>query len=416
MNKLVRLFRLLLIPALLAPGLPLQAHKLPRVKLPGVGKAARSAGRQLERQVTQELRQTEAALRQLDRDLNRLDLDLNRLARTEMKLEFPVKGRKFLEDFNTPPARRLDKNKKLGKGKHKRLPFKVEDKTNQLLSEHKNPVDALHSLWNIEDQLGAKVHLFEPFCLAYYSKHFHVLTPHVRKLFDKIHRLSNRNVEELFVKRMRFLSENKEALILATDPKASAKLVRLRFLSDIDRLSPQNFNANQLVFSLERKMTPQFVDESLHFSGMSRFSVGSSGEFPIFNYNGPLDYLPNFYRYLLNGKSPRKPLFLQYDREAGALAIYNQDRTRWLRISDHEYAFPDRLHVHFNEVRTINFTTTQGLERQENVLFNLSIPIAKPSDLPNYNVKDFLERYFVQKPAAHFRGDARVSVEERSIF
>ena len=369
MNKIVRLFRLLLIPALLAPGLPLQAHKLPRVKLSGVSKAARSAGRQLERQVTQELRQTEAALRQLDRNLNRL-------ARTEMELEFPVKGRKFLEDFNTPPARRLDKNKKLGKGKHKRLPFKVEDKTNQLLSEHKNPVDALHSLWNIEDQLGANVHLFEPFCLAYYSKHFHVLTPHVRKLFDKIHRLSNRNVEELFVKRMRFLSENKEALILATDPKASAKLVRLRFLSDIDRLSPQNFNANQLVFSLERKMTPQFVDESLHFSGMSRFSVGSSGEFPIFNYNGPLDYLPNFYRYLLNGKSPRKPLFLQYDREAGALAIYNQDRTRWLRISDHEYAFPDRLHVHFNEVRTINFTTTQGLERQENVLFNLSIPIA----------------------------------------
>ena len=131
MNKLVRLFRLLLIPALLAPGLPMQAHKLPRVKLSGVGKAARSAGRQLERQVTQELRQTEAALRQLDRDLNRL-------ARTEMELEFPVKGRKFLEDFNTPPARRLDKNKKLGKGKHKRLPFKVEDKTNQLLSEHKD--------------------------------------------------------------------------------------------------------------------------------------------------------------------------------------------------------------------------------------------------------------------------------------
>ena len=409
MNKIVRLFRLLLIPALLAPGLPLQAHKLPRVKLSGVSKATRSAGRQLERQVTRELRQTEAALRQLDRNLNRL-------ARAEMELELPVKGRRFLEDFSTPSARRLDKNKKLGKGKHKRLPFKVEDKTNQLLSEYKNPVDALHSLWNIEDQLGANVHLFEPFCLAYYSKPFPALTTPVRKLFDKIHSLSNRNVEDIFTKRMRFLSETKEALILATDPKASAKLVRLRFLSDIDRLSPQNFNANQLVFSLERKMTPQFVDESLHFSGMSRFSVGSSGEFPIFNYNGPLDYLPNFYRYLLNGKSPRKPLFLQYDREAGALAIYNQDRTRWLRISDHEYAFPDRLHVHFNEVRTINFTTTQGLERQENVLFNLSIPIAKPSDLPNYNVKDFLERYFVQKPATHFRGDARVSVEERSIF
>lgn len=297
-----------------------------------------------------------------------------------------------------------------------RLPFDPAKKIEQLLNEHSNPLDALKAMWRLEDRYGGK-HFFEVFGTAYYKRHFMVLTPHLRELFAKTEQLGSRDLEMRLMKRMRFLAENQDKFRAAFAPNIPKAGMRMRYVKDITGLTPSGFNAKDLAFSFERKMNPGQPNAAIqHVNAYSQFPVGKNFH-PVYEFGGPLEYLPNLYRYLVNGKNLRANITMVFDPKARTLAVYNKDKSLWLRITPHEYSYPQRLHIHLNEMRTASVTSHLGLTAQETVHFNLSIPLAAPERLPeNVNPEDYLYEQFVLRPVKHFRGDAHVAISERSIF
>lgn len=138
--------------------------------------------------------------------------------------------------------------------------------------------------------------------------------------------------------------------------------------------------------------------------------------FPVYQYSGSFDYLSMLYRYLLNGKKTKQNLTVLFDKDAKAMAIYNADRTRWLRITPHEYASAENLHIHLNEIRTADIVTNLGQIKQETVNFNLSIPLSTPSYLPTYSRNEFLYNEMILKPLQHLKGSDHVKIIEQPIF
>lgn len=301
-------------------------------------------------------------------------------------------------------------------GKKKRLPFDPLKKVHQLVKSEKNPLKALRALHQLEDNHKGYF-FFSLFASSYYGNHFSVLTPHLKELFKKIESLHNHALEVRVVKRMRFLADNRDYFRAAFAPNIPKQGMRIRYTKDIAKLTPDGFNSRNLVFSFERKMNPGQNNASIrHINAHSTFPVGKDKVFPIYQYNGPYEYLPLLYRYLLNGNHPKKELTVILDKKAKAMAIYNEDKTLWLRITPHEYSFPERLHLHLNEIRTAEIETLLGLVQEETVNFNLSIPLAPPANLPSHNRSEFLYNEMILKPVQHFKGNARIKIIERDIF
>ncbi len=293
--------------------------------------------------------------------------------------------------------------------------FNMEKIIRRYIKENFSPLVALEKTRHLE--VPRPKQLFETFATVYYRQHFKTITPHLEKLFKKLDSLQDKGLQERFIKRMRFLIENKENFRQAFSPQASDNGIRLRYLRDIDALTAQNFQANDLVISFETRLHPRQAGAVIrHVNAASKFSVGKSGEFPIYHYSGPLEFLPHMYRYLLNGKHLRKQLTLIFDTENFGLSMYNEDKTLWIRITDHEYTNPNFLHVHLNEIRRGDIVTTLNQTKTEVVNFNLSIPISTPANLPAYNRRDFLYRQLVLNPVAAFRGDTHITIKETSLF
>lgn len=297
-----------------------------------------------------------------------------------------------------------------------RLPFQPAQKVEQLLNQESNPLHALKALWNLEDRFHG-THFFEAFATAYYKRHFMVLTPHLRELFAKTEQQRSRDLEMRLIKRMRFLAENRDNFRAVFAPNIPKAGMRMRYVKDLSQLTPSGFNARDLAFSFERKMNPGQPNAAIrHVNAYSTFPVGKNTA-PVYQFDGPLQHLPNLYRYLVNGKNRRADITMIFDPKARTLAVYNKDKSLWLRITPHEYSFPERLHIHLNEMRTASVTSNLGRTTQETVHFNLSIPLAAPAQLPD-GVKpaDYLYEQFVLNPVRHFQGDAHVTIVERSIF
>lgn len=323
----------------------------------------------------------------------------------------------FFNEQNIKDAVRV----RVNKGKHTpkytgRLPFQPAQKVEQLLSQHSSPLNALKALWRLEDRFRG-TRFFEVFATAYYKRHFMVLTPHLRELFAKTERQCSRDLEMRLIKRMRFLSENRDNFRAVFAPNIPKAGMRMRYVRDLSQLTPSGFNARDLAFSFERKMNPGQPNASIrHVNAYSMFPVGKNS-WPVYQFDGSLEYLPNLYRYLVNGKNRRAHITMIFDPKARTLAVYNKDKSLWLRITPHEYSFPERLHIHLNEMRTASVTSNLGLTAQETVHFNLSIPLAAPARLPeDVAPADYLYEQFVLNPVRHFRGDAHVTIIERPIF
>ncbi len=280
-------------------------------------------------------------------------------------------------------------------------------------------LQSLDKLWALQDRHGNH-NLSALFIQKYYSQHFGIVSQHLQKLFNKIASLNNRELERRVSKRIFYLAQNRDLLSLAALPQTtttlSSKAFRLRYLSDIGALNETNFQESQLVLSIERKMSPDPQKDFplRHVSGHAMITIGQQ-VYPIYQFNGPLENITMLYRFLLNGKK-KQPLTVVFDENSKSMAIYNHDRSVWLRISSHEYSFPERLHIHLNELRTVTFTNCYGVEKTERVNFNLSIPLAVPKNLPNHNVQDFLYQQLIVNPIKFFKGDDNVTIEKRPIF
>ena len=298
----------------------------------------------------------------------------------------------------------------------KNLPFDPYPQIAEMVQEEKNPLRALNTVHKMEDKFPGHS-FFSLFAFAYYRQYFSVVTPHLKELFKRVERLHDRGLETRFAKRMRFLAENRDAFRRVFAPNIPKQGMRIRYTKDISKLTPDSFNAANLVFSFERKMNPGQDNAAIrHISAKTIFPVGKNKVFPVYYYNGPFEYLPLLYRYLLNGNHPKKEITVILDREAKSMAIYNEDKTLWLRITPHEYSFPDRLHLHLNEIRTAEIETILGITQEETVNFNLSIPLSTPSNLPTTNRDEFLYNEMILKPVNHLKSSQHVTVIERTIF
>ena len=296
------------------------------------------------------------------------------------------------------------------------LPFNPYTKIAQILDGYKSPIKAFEIVTQLED-LYPENSFFFFFASVYYNQYLSILTPHLKELFKKIENLQDRQLQFAFIKRMRFLLENRDRFRRSFAPHVPRPGMRLRYMKDIGKLTPANFNPNHLIFSFEQKMNPE-QDHIAFIKNINTQSVFPVGKqlFPVYQYSGSFDYLSMLYRYLLNGKNTKQNLTVLFDKDAKAMAIYNADRTRWLRITPHEYASAENLHIHLNEIRTADIVTNLGQIKQETVNFNLSIPLSTPSYLPTYSRNEFLYNEMILKPLQHLKGSDHVKIIEQPIF
>lgn len=306
-----------------------------------------------------------------------------------------------------------------------RLPRPPENLVSSLIEEDltrqgNHILNTLHHIWRLQDRYGNH-NLFSIFIRQYYSLNFGVVSPHLQTLFNKLGALENRDLELRVTKRLRYLAQNKDLLaqaLLEDDiAKLPTKAFRVRYLTDIGQLSAENFREENLVLSIERRMSPN-PDKDFpirHVSGHALVPIHQDA-YSVYGFNAPLDQITSLYRFLLNGKKKGQQMTVIFDEKGKSMAIFNHDKSLWLRISPHEYSSPQRLHIHLNELRPVTFTNTYGVEKQERVNFNLSVPLSVPEDLPSYGVQDFLYKKLIANPVKFFKGDDHVKVEYRPIF
>lgn len=300
-----------------------------------------------------------------------------------------------------------------------RCPRLSEEKIKTILTDNPNPTNALEKLWLMQEK-----HRFGPsfdlLAMQYYIKHFGLVTPHLNKLFKRVSHLNSRKVESRFIARMSFLKENQQTILNEIfNYKISKTDIRMRYTADVDNIMEQNFNAKKLVLSVESRMSPvEQKDFSVrHVNAHSVFKT-PKGEYGVYQYMGPTDLIPNLYKYLLNGKNKHAPVTLVFDEESRSLAMYNEDKTLWLRITPHEYANPKKIHIHLNEYRTVAFMDADGITRNETVNVNLSIPVLQGIVLPSHpqQAQQFLYEKLVLHPVKNLQGDKHVTIERRTIF
>lgn len=300
-----------------------------------------------------------------------------------------------------------------------RRPRLSEEKIKTILTDNPNPNTALEQLWQLQEK-----HRFGPsfdlLAMQYYIKHFGLVTPHLNKLFKRVSHLNSRKAESRFITRMFFLKENQQTILNKMfDYKIPQVNIRLRYTSDTDQITEHNFNAQKLVLSVEKRMSPvEQKDFSVrHVSARSVLQT-PKGEYGVYQYMGPTDLIPNLYKYLLNGKNKHAPVTLVFDEESRSIAMYNEDKTLWLRITPHEYANPKKIHIHLNEYRTVEFIDADGITRNETVNVNLSIPILQGIALPSHpqQAQQFLYEKLVLHPVKNLQGDKHVTIERRPIF
>ena len=298
-------------------------------------------------------------------------------------------------------------------------PWNPETKIQELLKIQPNPSLLLPNIWELQNQYGNR-NMFGLLALRFYVQEFGLLTPHLNKLFKHVAHLNDKGVETRFIARLRFFAQNQKHILreISSRPLPQDN-IRIRYTEDVDKLTVQNFNAHKLVLSVEQRMNPA-EDKDFpvrHVNARSVFET-PGGQFAVYQYAGPIDLTPNLYRYLINNTDKRAPFTIVFDEEAKSLAMYNEDKTLWLRITPHEYENPKKLHIHLNEQRTVTFTDATGRTRKETVNVNLSIPLLPPDNLPSHPqaAQQFLYDKLVLLPVKNFQGNRRVTIERRAIF
>ena len=296
------------------------------------------------------------------------------------------------------------------------MPESPWKKAEEILDQNKHPLAALHALWRLEDQYRNK-HFFSWLATAYYKRNFATHTPHLREFFKQVEKQHSRTLEEKVMKRMYFIVRNKEWFRSHFAPTISHSGLRMRYTKDIAKLTPDSFYPGNLVISFESKLSPGQSKAAIrHINRRSVFTVGEKNTYPVYQYNGPIEFIPNLYLYLINGSHPKDEMTILFDEQARSLAIYNRDRSLWLRITPHEYASPNNLHLHLNETRTVIYHTTQGTEEKETVNFNLFIPLARPAALPQSQQDRYLYDIMISRPIRYFQGNSHVKIIKKDIF
>lgn len=331
--------------------------------------------------------------------------------------KFVIKPPKSRTPLQSPAATRRAVPPALGK--HQTVfSYESTELASSLLQHVGHPLKALRIMW--QNQADRYYRSLFPFLAAAYSKQqFPNFSPHMREFLYKAGTFQDKDLESKILQRLMFLSANKEHFHQILSPNTPESGMRLYYLNDIVHLTPQNFSPSNLVLSFERKLSPKQPNTAIrHINLTTKFHPVENFTYPVYQYAGPWGFLPDLYNFMVNGPGPQKKLMIWFDKESRSLAIYNEDRSVWLRITPHEYENANNIHLHLNEKRTVHLTSISGRPVTENVVLNLSVPLGlgKRQDVPATGQEGFLYKQLVLNPLKYFRGKDYVTIQERLIF
>ena len=298
--------------------------------------------------------------------------------------------------------------------------FKLKEALTNIVQRHQDDViAALYDMRKMRRKRGddANPEYFQLFATIYYKQHLKTLTPHMYEFFGRIAKTHANSLEKEVILRMKDLFAQKSALLTKGLHNAKVDHLRLRYLKNVGKLNDLNFNPDDLIFAYEQKISALDPNFSIrHINANTKIYIGKE-RIPLIQYDYDLARITELYKQLLNKDGSAQDLTVVFDQKTRNLAIYNKDKQVWLRITPHEYASVNRLHIHLNEVRRLGFTLSDGTRFHDRVLFNVSIPILPKAAKESWGGKTYdLYEKMILTPVYNLDKDPAATVHRGNIF
>lgn len=298
--------------------------------------------------------------------------------------------------------------------------FNLKDAVTQIIDNHPNDIiAALYDMRKLRRKRGddANPEYFQFFATAYYKKNLKTLTPHMYEFFGQVAKRNSKSLEKDVMLRLKELFSKKH--LLATKGLHNAKEIhlRLRYLKNVEQVNDLNFSPDELIFAFEQKITSLPQDFSIgHIHPYSKIIIGKS-RVSLQHYDYDLARITEMYKQLLTKDGTGEGMTVVFDQKTRNLAIYSPDKKVWLRITPHEYASPNRLHIHLNEVRYLQVSAPDGRKFNDRVLFNVSIPIFPQAAFSTRNGRKYdLYEKMILVPVYNLDKEKGIIVRKGNIF
>lgn len=282
----------------------------------------------------------------------------------------------------------------------------------KIVQRHNNMNSALMDLRRLENRYGEQ-DFFHLFAVNYYRKVLHGLTPSFYDFLQQISLLGDKQIQTSVVARMQFLfsHQNNFKNIVQDSFQENGKW-SLYWLPVFQPTGKAPFTPQRIILSYERTLYPDKTDISMeHIRADSKIQINGK-PVRVVHFQEDLKYLPQFYQQLLYKKPEGKPLFVAVDRPNRLMIVFNEAKNKWVRISKHEFANPEGLHIHLNRVKNIHFKTGKNKVHADKMLINLRIPIeSRP-----YLTPQELEDIFFNQTIRQFETMPNVYISYQSLY
>lgn len=301
----------------------------------------------------------------------------------------------------------------------KNVPFHLKEALTDIVM--RNPKDVM-AAWAQMNSLRIKrgavknPDYFQQFATIYYKDNLRTLTPHMYQFFGQVAKARSPRLEKEVLGRMKELFALEGDLMAQVFPGGQDTRLRLRYLKNLESVNGEAFDPKALIFSYEQKLTDSYNMVSIrHIKPNSVLRIGRN-KYPVANFNGNLDDILELYKFLLDKKSSPEGLAVIFDPKTKQMALYSKDKSVWLRVTPHEYSALNRLHIHINEIKTVNLVTN-GHPSPQQVMFNFFVPISPESGsgLRHWKAEDFYQK-MVLAPVEELKKTPGVNVIIGSIF
>ena len=263
----------------------------------------------------------------------------------------------------------------------------------------------------LQSQVDNTNNFFLTLVRDYYYRHFTMGTPHTKALFERIADMHNPGVEIKFLQRLEELVAQKTQIAEMFSKGKRSPQIRIRYIHDLDFLTAENFRPNELLISVEQRMSTSMKRGLFSYLNGGSSILIKHRPYRIYRFSGPLDHLSDFYTYLVNGDYRTHEMLLTIDYPRRALFLHNADKTVWLRVTPHEYEKPNQLHVHLHKEMPLTYFNGDHVVKDRFSL-NFAIPLEKPRD---WFTPEEAFKIFVQNPAQKLRTLPNVTIIEKKI-
>lgn len=230
-------------------------------------------------------------------------------------------------------------------------------------------------------------HLFFNFVTAYYRQRFGQLSPKMLALLHNAGAWRDWKKEVQLFSRLTFLSVHANDYLAYSAYLPKISNLRLHYMGI---RTGTDYADNKLFYEYEIRARAQASFPAAPGKELTYFFNGPQKQF-IAGWTPVKNQVSALYAQLLNLGPKEKPVILLQKKDR-KLIIANQAKTRWIRISSHELANPNGLHIH---LCWIHQTKAAGLPAQP-VLINVSIPLTRPEGISDPD----LFKLLVEQPTA----------------